>query len=71
MNEDQNDGWLVLMAIIIACGLTAVLTAAMIWGEAKRAAIENNCGRYNAETGAFEWVRQQPLPTMKPSVLDQ
>jgi hypothetical protein len=65
MNNDLNDGWLVFMVIIIACALTAVLTAAMIWDETKRAAIENNCGRYNAETGAFEWVRQQPLPAEK------
>ena len=65
MNGDPNDGWLVFMAVVIACLLTALLTAAMVWGEAKRAALENNCGQYNAKTGAFEWVRQQPLPTEK------
>lgn len=65
MNNDQNDGWLVFMVIIVACGLAAITTAAIVWGEAKRAALENNCGQYNAKTGAFEWVRQQPLPTEK------
>ena len=66
MNNDQNDGWLVFMAIIIACLLASITTAAVVWSETKREALENNCGRYNAKTGAFEWVRQQPLPTGKP-----
>ena len=65
MNNDQNDGWLVFMAIIITCLLASIATAAIVWSETKREALKNNCGRYNAETGAFEWVRQQPLPAEK------
>ena len=66
MNNDQNDGWLVFMVIVTACLLASIATAAIVWSETKREALKNNCGQYNAKTGAFEWVRQQPLPTGKP-----
>lgn len=66
MNDDTSDVLLTIIAVVFACSLTALLTAAMVWGEAKRAALENNCGQYNAKTGAFEWVRRQPLQTEKP-----
>jgi hypothetical protein len=62
----MSDDWFALFVIAAACALTAILTASVMEGDTRRRALENNCGQYNAKTGAFEWARQQPLPTGKP-----